>query len=320
MIADALRTGKIAILSIDGGGVYGYAAAMVINRLCELAKEPFPHRLFDLVAGTSAGALLAAAYANELSAWAGQEITRMQAPVIFGRAARRFTGYVAGPKYSNRPLLERARATLKNRRLSRSAVDLLIPVYRLDEGEPYFFKSWEARADPDIDCHTVDAAVASAAAPVFFPPHSVPLANGELVHCWDGGLAANNPAACAAATADRMIIEDVLVVSVGTGDKPNGVNPKAAARWGALRNVPRVISAALDGPNKAVDYQLRQRFWSVGDGAYYRFDGPLPDDCGPMDDASPRNMRRIRDYAEDLCRTKLDALKECAEKLREWKS
>lgn len=320
MIGDALRSGRIVILSIDGGGVYGYAAAIVVRRLAQAMREPFPHKSFDLIAGTSAGALLGGGYAAGNAAWTGEQMTKVHAQVIFGRKARRFMGYVAGPKYSSDALVAAAKAVMHGRLMSEAAADLLIPVYRLDRGEPYFFKSWESVAEPAKDCAIAEAAAGSASAPVFFPPHAVTLRGGEIVHCWDGGLAANNPAACAIATADRMRIADVTLVSVGTGDKPNGIDPKAAARWGALQNVPRVISAALDGPNKAVDYQMRQRFAAEPIGRYFRFEGPLSEECGPMDDASPKNLARIRDYAEDLCNANRDAIAACAETIREKKS
>src|ERR1039458_3929071 len=48
----------IKILSIDGGGIRGIIPALVLARIEQLTNRPIA-RLFDLVAGTSTGGILA---------------------------------------------------------------------------------------------------------------------------------------------------------------------------------------------------------------------------------------------------------------------
>lgn len=317
MIDDALRSGRIRILSIDGGGVYGLFAARVIEAICKAAGANSPAQIFDLIAGTSAGALLAALYATPNPDTGGPKyfapvasgITKLHAPRIFGRANRRFTGYVAGPKYTDAGLRAAINATAGAAKLSEAIVDVLIPAYRLQDCKPFFFKTWDARDKASADFRLGDCARASASAPTFLPPAEVYSLDGlDGGHFWDGGLAANNPTACAVAAADRFRIREMIVVSVGTGSKAGGLNPKAAARWGVLRNVPRVISAALDGPNDVVDYQMRERFCANYQRPWYwRFDCELPDNMGGMDDSSRANLDRIDELAAaEMAKPRID--------------
>ena len=55
------------ILSLDGGGIRGLTAAIWLNRLEQAIDAPL-WRHFDLVAGTSTGAILACAVAGEIDA------------------------------------------------------------------------------------------------------------------------------------------------------------------------------------------------------------------------------------------------------------
>lgn len=48
----------VTILSLDGGGIRGILPGKILEAIDDEADEPL-HRLFDLVAGTSTGALLA---------------------------------------------------------------------------------------------------------------------------------------------------------------------------------------------------------------------------------------------------------------------
>ena len=62
---------SLRILSIDGGGVKGYTALLILQRICramrveaekggiDLADEPKPCEVFDLIVGTSTGGLIA---------------------------------------------------------------------------------------------------------------------------------------------------------------------------------------------------------------------------------------------------------------------
>jgi uncharacterized protein len=85
---------------------------------------------------------------------------------------------------------------------------------------------------PDLSgTSLVDAAMCSAAAPLFFPPHDI--AQGAFV---DGGIAANDPcaAAVAAALASSLGGEDglsgttIAAVSIGTGNTVNLFPPASA--------------------------------------------------------------------------------------------
>ena len=81
----------------------------------------------------------------------------------------------------------------------------------------------------------IDAILASAAAPVFFPPHGLPLTPGGNAFV-DGGVFANNPSTAALAallgsrlTAERSIpLSGVYLLSVGTGFRASSYPPPDA--------------------------------------------------------------------------------------------
>ena len=57
---------SLRILSIDGGGIKGYSSLLILRRIIRslvsegnLAHEPRPCEVFDLIAGTSTGGLIA---------------------------------------------------------------------------------------------------------------------------------------------------------------------------------------------------------------------------------------------------------------------
>ena len=85
---------------------------------------------------------------------------------------------------------------------------------------------------PDLSAtHLVDAAMCSAAAPLFFPPHNIP--QGAFV---DGGIAAHDPCAAAIATAlasafgtkQGLTADQIAAVSIGTGNTVNSFPPASA--------------------------------------------------------------------------------------------
>jgi hypothetical protein len=116
----------------------------------------------------------------------------------------------------------------------------LSTVHRLfdqPENERYHSGAWSC----------VDAALATAAAPTFFPAHraSDPTIGGEWL-LWDGGLVANNPALAAIAELARFLPIERLsfrILSLGTGYRNI---PIEAGDWSRFNAAEPIISTLFD--------------------------------------------------------------------------
>jgi patatin-like phospholipase/acyl hydrolase len=176
----------------------------------------------------------------------------------------------AGPKYSLGPLAESVERRLGDVMLADALREVVVASYDMTDREPFFFKRWRARepADPSagsagVRNHPiVDAAMATAAAPTYFPSHE--LGGRALV---DGGVFANNPALAAIAEAlkrpaagTRVGTDDLLVLSIGTGVHEEGFDQRTVSGWGKIGWImprgaePPLLGAVLDGASDGADH------------------------------------------------------------------
>jgi predicted acylesterase/phospholipase RssA len=180
------------VLSIDGGGIRGIIPALVLAEV-ESRTGRRAAELFDLVAGTSTGGILACALtrADPQSAAELVELYRTEGPKIFRRSLGqrvRSAGGLLEEKHDDAALDDALSRYLGSRRLSDATTRVLVTAYDLQGRQPYFFKSW--REDRDGPLRVV--ARATAAAPTYFEP--VEYGGRSLI---DGGVFATNPAMCA---------------------------------------------------------------------------------------------------------------------------
>jgi patatin-like phospholipase/acyl hydrolase len=313
---------RFRILCVDGGGIRGLVSALLIAEIEKrLEARGRPGRLadcFHLFAGTSTGGLIALALTrpepvpgNELAGFYTED-----GPHIFHRGLGRklTTGWgLFGPKYSAEPLRETILRRIGEARLAESSRDLLVTSYDMTNREPFFFKRWKALQDPDWNWPVVDAGLSTAAAPTYFPSHEV--AGRALV---DGGVFAANPTVAAIAEAlgrnndppARLTTDELLVVSIGTGEFSTGFPQSKVSGWGELGWVagggdePPILSAMLGGSSDGTDYwahmllnhepgKPRPSGETIGRGErYYRFQVDLHGAVG-MDDASPETLNRV---------------------------
>lgn len=268
--------GPYCILSFDGGGVRGAFAARLLARLA----DAYPELLYRtaLFAGTSTGGLIALGLARGLGPNALVRLYRDHAGEIF---QRRPLGGFFGAKYRPDGLRRIVADLFRDRTLGELERDVLVPTFDLDapatDARPRSGKAKFFESRGDAGAMAFDVAMATSAAPTFFPAHK-----GYV----DGGVVANNPAACAAAQARTWGVprEQLRVLSIGTGFSPSFIEGDDND-WGFLRWAPRVVPLVLDGVSGVADYQLRQLLGPQ----YFRLDGVLPrevelDDAGAVSD------------------------------------
>ncbi|WP_199249210.1 CBASS cGAMP-activated phospholipase [[Phormidium] sp. ETS-05] len=298
------------ILSLDGGGVRGVLAARMLVHLEQQINQPL-HEYFDLIAGTSTGAMLAAAIALGLPAHEIVQLYRNKAEIVFPYESGwnfqrlplilRFGPWA--PKFSEVGLVSVIKELLGDKKIGEiEKPKLLITSYDTIEREPIIFKSWKAKF---AAVSLWEACVCSTSAPTFFPAHKLEV-EGKIYSAIDGGLAANNPTACAVAAALRLgrQISELQVLSLGTGDPTREIPWESASKWGSIQWIwkGRVVKVMTDAPSDIYDYITQQ---VIGDdGRYLRLQFPLDrkltnkrlsDD---MDDASPENIANLIEAAD----------------------
>ncbi len=122
----------------------------------------------------------------------------------------------------------------------------------------------------------------------------------------DGGLAANNPTACGVAAAIRLgySLNDLHVLSIGTGDPTRQIPWEAARKWGTFQWIKGglVIKVMTDAPSDIYDYITEQ---ILGDNSrYLRLQFPLDRQLtakklsDDMDDASEENINNLIEAAD----------------------
>ena len=272
------------ILATDGGGLLGLIAAMVLAEIEARAGRPAAD-LFDLIAGTSTGGIIACAVAAGIPASRVVELYRQCGGQIFSRSFshRLATGFgLWGPQYEAEGIATALVDVFGDRKLSDCSVELLVPAYDIEARSPVIFKSAKAKADPRRDYFLRDVCRATSAAPTYFPPARIQSLAGDTATFVDGGLFANNPSTCALAQAAKAgSLDDVIMVSLGTGRIERPYLYEVARRWGAAKWLRPLLDCMFDGQSDTSAHQC-QTF--LGDRAV-RIQPALPRDMA-MDDAS----------------------------------
>lgn len=265
--------GPKRILSLDGGGVRGLISAGILQeierRLARRARSK-TFRLcdyFDLIGGTSTGALLAAGLAKGMSAGEAIDLYKDIAPDVFDRQA----AGVRRPRFDARRLEQALERVFGDRELESAdfATGLAIFAKRIDTGSAWvwtnnprakFYNGGE-NALPNRRLLVRRLIQASAAAPTFFEEVKLQLAqsgvgapgDGEGVFV-DGAIAGlNNPSLQLLKVATQKSYgfgwqahpERLMILSVGTGYWRPSVDGEALARLPLANLAPAAARAVL---------------------------------------------------------------------------
>ena len=288
---------RVRVLSIDGGGIRGIIPALVLAEL-ERRSGRRTFELFDLIAGTSTGGILACALCapDPLPAEELVALYEEEGPRIFDRSIWQRVQTADGvldEKYDAGALDRALRRFLSDKRLSDTVPDLIVPTYDTAIPGPHFYKSREARENPELDARLSLVARATSSAPTYFEPLQV--AGRSLI---DGGVFAVNPAMCAYVEVLRDSGDaEVMLLSLGTGEQTRRRPWEEVKDWGLAKWARPIIDVVFDGVSDAVDYQLRH---ALGEGRYWRLQVELSQASDALDDARPENIRRLRAHAKEL--------------------
>lgn len=327
---------RFRILSVDGGGIRGLISVLVIEEIerrlgAKLGREARMAEYFHLFAGTSTGGLIALALTSPKDVSAGELASFYvdDGPRIFHRGLGHELGSLwglSGPKYSLAPLREAVERRLGKSKVSEATRDLLVTSYDMTHSEPYFFKRWRALENPARNLPIAEAALATSAAPTYFPSHGLKDPRGQDERALvDGGVFAANPSVAAVAEAlgrqsdepAGLTPDELFLVSIGTGEFETGFSQREVGKWGKLGWVtggdePPILGAMLGGASDGADYWAHMLLnHAPGEGVptpaelgrgprYYRLQVKLTAPIA-MDDASKETLRqRLPTAAQDL--------------------
>jgi patatin-like phospholipase/acyl hydrolase len=299
---------RMRVLSIDGGGIRGIIPALVLDEM-ERRTGRSVAQLFDFIAGTSTGGIIALAMtvpdAAGGSRWTAGELAdlyRTRGTAIFTASVWqkiRSAGGVLDEKYPAAGLEAELERHFGDARLRDALLPVLVTAYELERRKPFFFRSARAVTDPAYDYAMRDAARATSAAPTVFEPELVVNeVSGERYALIDGGVFANNPSMCAyAELLANDLAADVLMISLGTGQLTRVIRYEDARDWGLLHWARPALDIVFDGVSDTIDYELDQLLGPNHIRLQTQLDEGASDD---LDDASPDNITRLEHKAREL--------------------
>jgi patatin-like phospholipase/acyl hydrolase len=228
--------GKLCrILSLDGGGAKGFYTLGVLAQVeALLNKEPLCDH-FDLIFGTSTGAIIAALLSIGYRVADIHDLYKLHVPTVMNK-------HTAGGR--TRALAKLVTNVFGDKDFSHIKTGVGIVATHWHLQKPMIFKSSVAQAHgretsfiPGFGCTIGQAVQASCSAYPYFKRFIVTTGQGVKVELFDGGYCANNPTLYAIADAVKAYKRDhadLRVLSIGVGMYPepkHWVTPKYMVEW-----------------------------------------------------------------------------------------
>jgi hypothetical protein len=216
-----------ALLCLDGGGIRGIMTIQLLKELEQQAGAPC-HQIFDMVAGTSTGGIIAGLVAAGRTAVEIEQLYRTFVTKVFTRRdlfASQLLNPPAFTKKSYRRILKETLGDVSLRDVcDRTGMDVLITAHDVAEGEQTFFSYLRERPD-NVYAGVLLRAVmeATMSAPTYFSP---------MERFVDGGTTTyNNPSLAALLEAvqygpPQYEIGRITVFSFGTGCRTQLIAPE----------------------------------------------------------------------------------------------
>lgn len=252
------KDGKFRILSLDGGGAKGFYTLGVLREIEALLKCPL-YKHFDLVFGTSTGAIIAALIALGYEVEDIHQLYKKYVPAIMKRWL---------PTTRTWALEKLAKEVFGDKKFTdvKTGVGIVTTKWMIET--PMIFKASVSQAHgrqssfiPGFGVPIADAVQGSCSAYPFFKRKTVTTANNDIVEIGDGGFCANNPTLYAIADAVKALQKphsDVRVISIGCGVyPPPKISPRRLLGWclGCLPSV-KLLQKVLEINTQSME-QLR---------------------------------------------------------------
>ncbi|CCJ08219.1 CBASS cGAMP-activated phospholipase [Methylocystis sp. SC2] len=260
---------RFNILSLSGGGFLGLYSATLLTGLEDAAGTPLA-RCFDLLAGTSVGGIIALGLAAEKPVAKIEEAIASNGIAIFSDrpspsggigSALDFWRSFRKPKYQADAL----RSVIESLVGAKTKIGdlphrVIVPAVNLTKGLPQLFKTpHHPSFKTDLHLRVVDVALATAAAPTYFP-----IAEIDDALFADGGLYANSPDLLAVHEAEHFLgqrIDDIHLLSIGTTTAQFSfahAHGRQLGIWGWSRDQ-RLVNVIIASQQHSVNYMMCHR-------------------------------------------------------------
>ena len=227
----------IPTLSLDGGGMKGLFTAYFMKYFCQDAGIPGDKlwQYFPLISGTSIGGVSAAGYARGLSPDDMIDFFITKGPLIFKppvSTIQKIKTLLYGDEtfYSNAELKNQLNLVFGNTKMFQLKTNVLLTSveityenievgYTVVGARPVFFSNINLPGFEGQDYNVKDCALATSAAPLYFPPAFIPEVTTKNTAFIDGGVYLNNTTAGNWALINALYpnSERVCLLSGGTG-------------------------------------------------------------------------------------------------------
>ena len=252
------KDGKLRILSLDGGGSKGFYTLGVLREIEAALNCPL-YKHFDLVYGTSTGAIIAMLIALGYEIEEIHALYKEHVPTVMR---------VSNPKQKSIALGKLANKLFGDKQFTDVKTGIGIVATRWATERPMIFKASVSQAHgrvgsfvPGFGVRIADAVQASCSAVPFFDHKIVTTSTGDHIELIDGGYCANNPTLYAIADAIHAIKRpagDVRALSIGVGVYPE---PKPSWKmWFAKRYL---VSVQLLQKTLEINTQSMEQLRSV---------------------------------------------------------
>jgi len=251
------------ILQIDGGGVRGIIPAIICAEIEQNVGRPI-NEIFDLITGTSTGAVIGGSLAFGIAATTVRDLYLTAVPELFKRRPLWNPKNWFREKYDRTEFQEQLRKYLGNQKMSQAKTKYMATAFNLSSQRTHFIKSWD---DKDNRWNIVDVISWSAlSAAFYFGKINVPNYNWTLTNAMsateqkigatfqDGGQGISN---CTLGfDLDECLANDwhdVFILSIGTGQRSMYIPYKKTAKTGYIA---QVIDYIFQARNEATPTQF----------------------------------------------------------------
>lgn len=284
------------ILALSGGGYRSLYTATVLSVLEQTLGRPLAKH-FDLICGTSAGGMLALGLANEIPAANLKCMFEEHGGRIFNSRSwtRRLFGFWLSAKHQAEGLRSVLEEQFSDRTIGHLSHRTLIPSVNCTTGKGQFFKTpHHPKLEFDHSMKLVDVAMATTAAPVYFP-----LARNERGVYADGGLVGNAPGLFGWHEAQHFLPEGrptrIRVLSIGTMSIGAAVRGDVSLDRGFAKWRGDLFNLVISAQESSVDYMLTH---FLGENYYAIDDRATPDqsrDIEQLDRVTTGSTNTLRD-------------------------
>jgi uncharacterized protein len=264
------------ILTLDGGGIRGI---ILLYQLIELEKQLDDKicNYFNLISGTSTGAIIAVLLAKGYSALDVLNFYLANSSKIFKKSFLRFGIFTY--KYSDKNFNEILNLYLGDDTLADLNCDIIIPTYNVSKKSKQLFKSTNHKKHKLFDIIR-----ATTSAQSFFAPHKI----GEDYFI-DGGMVVNNPSLVAYSEAVNIGKRKINLISFSTGQIEKSFN-KILLKTGILFWAKPTFDILISEQSKMADFHMQTIAMQNSETNYLRCESIINKSSGRLDDVRPKNI------------------------------